>query len=63
MCNVEISGILEGAKLARTFVYEKALMMIFLKGGKIYGLDWCDGHGVTLCEYKQQKGASWSFQD
>ena len=60
MQNVKMRGFLEGATLARTFSWEKGLMLIFIKNGKIYGLDWCDGHGVTLCEYISPN--EWSFQ-
>lgn len=59
--NAQMKVILEGATLARTFSSKEGLMLILLKDSKIYGLDWMDGYGVTLCEYKQSKD-TWSFQ-
>ena len=60
MHNVKARGILEGAALARAFSWEKGLMLLFLKNGKIYGLDWCDGYGVTICEHISPN--EWSFR-
>lgn len=42
---------LEGAKVEGVGIYEDNLMLLFSKDGKVYGLDWTDGYGVTLCEY------------
>lgn len=42
---------LEGARLEGVGVYEGNLMLLLSKDGEVFGLDWCDGFGVTLCEY------------
>ncbi len=42
---------LEGAKVESIAVVKKAVVIIFSRGSHVYGLDWEDGFGATLCEY------------
>ena len=43
--------VLEDAKLEGVGIYNNNLMLLFSKDGEVFGLDWCDGFGATLCEY------------
>lgn len=42
---------LEGAKVEGVGVYNGNLTLFLSKDGDVFGLDWCDGFGATLCEY------------
>lgn len=42
---------LEGAKVESIAIVKKAVVIIFSRGSHVYGLDWQDGFGATLCEY------------
>ena len=43
--------VLEGAKLEGIGGTDKGLSLLFSKDGQVFGLDWYDGCGATLCEY------------
>ena len=61
MTKIQLMRVLEGATLTDVCSTKEGLLMIFLKDGKVYQLDWMDGYGVTLSEYKRP--GEWSFQD
>lgn len=41
----------KGATVEHVGVYEGNLMLLLSKGGCVFGLNWRDGFGATLCEY------------
>ena len=43
--------ILEGAKIEGVWLNHNCLTLLFSKDGQVFGLDWYDGFGATLCEY------------